>query len=370
MKNKHPGQQRRRFEATEEIVPVENRLASQDAAMDRERKLITANHELCQNLNKLRAQASQDMHEVIGSKARVLAQAREKLRQRLANVRQTHVPTPQGLRQRAAARLQALSQARDTIKKSGVDVRKLRAVQASYKAKAWATTAAALQLDEKASPVIADPKLVPTPTHNPWTWRYPPYDEEWGGTWFAKSKGAKLISHSESRWSAQVGCHSRIFITDAGDSDYCWTRAMSEVWLWYKLPAAGMVEAWIDLQTIYANYNGYMEDEWGISDADLRQLSLVYLEVFSPPGKRRESVLLDYRRGEDEGAWSAEVSPVGSHRYAHLYSMEAWPGGQWVLMAIGVLDFNYLWVNDETCEAWLTDRYFISKVILRSTGAP
>jgi hypothetical protein len=351
-------------------VPEEILSAAQDALFARQQAMLSAIQNLSKTLRRLRAESINETHILLGPKLQNYNTFRQQLKDRFTLIRRDCVHTQEGLKTKAEERLKLLRQAREYLRKSGVDIARIQEIKNNYKAKAQEAVAKILEIDEKAPTIITDPALVPKPTHNPWTWKYPGYNGEWGTTWFDQSKGAKLISHKENSWSGEIGCHSRVAIYDASDDDYCWTKAMSEVWLWFKTPAAGMIEAWVDLQTIYANYDGWLEDEWGFSDADIRQQSWAYLEIISPAGKRRENVFLDYRRGEDEGDWNGSPASAGSHRWAHLYSMESYPAGKWVLIAIGVLDFNFVWVNDMSCEAWLTNRYFIPQLILRSTGAP
>ena len=50
-----------------------------------------------------------------------------------------------------------------------------------------------------------------------------------------------------------------MWLYGADDSDYAYTNALSEVWVWYRMPAAGMVEAWLYLQCIDGLYNGKSE---------------------------------------------------------------------------------------------------------------
>jgi hypothetical protein len=158
-------------------------------------------------------------------------------------------------------------------------------------------------------------------------------------------------------------------IYGADDSDYTYTGAFSELQFWFRMPNAGMVEVWLYLQAIDTAYGGCLDDEWGFSDANIQQTSRPYLSIISPYGDTRYSTLLDYRRGEDEGCWGRIIATGGQYRYAHLFSLNSYAAGQWVLCGVGINDYNYVWVNDMSFNTYLTSRWFLRDVAVRSTGA-
>ena len=138
------------------------------------------------------------------------------------------------------------------------------------------------------------------------------------------------------------------------------------------MPATGLIEVWGYFQAIQDEFSGCLSDEWGVSDAGIQQLSRPYLRTISPSEAWRYGVFLDYRRGENEGCWSGKINNAqpGEFRYPYLFSMQSYAAGQWVYLAIGVHDFNYFWVNDMSCSANLTSRWFVKNIAVRSTGAP
>lgn len=160
---------------------------------------------------------------------------------------------------------------------------------------------------------------------------------------------------------------------DADDDDYSYTSAQSELWVTFRMPATGMIEGWALLQSVDNRFGGCLEDEWGFSDANIHELSRIYMQVASPGwGAYRYGTLADYSRGEDEGCWSGSIWGVnsGNLKWAQLFSMDTYAAGQWVTVAIGIEDYNSFWVNDMSCDSWMVNRWFVKNIVLRSTGAP
>jgi hypothetical protein len=145
---------------------------------------------------------------------------------------------------------------------------------------------------------------------------------------------------------------------------------MSEVWVWFQMPTAGLVEIWAFLQAIETSRWGRLVDHFGFSDANIEQRSSAYLEVIEPQGGHRGITLLDYRRGGDEGSWAAALLAPGAFHAAQLFSVESHAAGQWVLLAIGVEDLNYMWLDDMEADSEMTNRWFVHHVAVRSTGGP
>ena len=136
-------------------------------------------------------------------------------------------------------------------------------------------------------------------------------------------------------------------------------------------PVARAPARWIYMQSIACVYQGYLGEEWGVSDADIQQMLRPYLWILTPSGNYPTyATLLSYRRGDDPGNWYETVAPTGEFRYAHLFSPGAYAGGQWVLCGVGIRNDNYFWVNDMSCNDSISSDWFIQQVAVRSTGAP
>lgn len=278
--------------------------------------------------------------------------------------------TTESLKLTSQMRRRILTEVKQTVSQLGIDTRKMEQIQKRYIAEARSAVEGALVAREEAPYVEVSPAESPSRSHNPWEWRSAPYAGQWGTGWSSGTRGARWVSHSESRLTGAINCWSSMSIYGADDSDYTYTNAFSELQFWFAMPAAGLVEVWLYLQAIDTPYGGCLDDEWGFSDADIQERSRPYLWILSPYGGTRYATLLDYRRGEDEGCWGAPIAAGGNYRYAHLFSLDSYGAGQWVLCGVGIHDYNYFWVNDMSCNTYMTSRWFLRDVAVRSTGAP
>ena len=144
----------------------------------------------------------------------------------------------------------------------------------------------------------------PKPTNNPWTWAFPPYTGQWTHeSAFGGSRGSRWRTRSANAASGELYLWSRADLFGADDSDYSVVDIMGEVGFWFRMPAAGLVEAWVWYQDIDTDYTGQLWDESGCSDADIQQLSRVYM--WTGGSSERYSTVIDYRRGESSGSWPA-----------------------------------------------------------------
>jgi hypothetical protein len=262
-------------------------------------------------------------------------------------------------------------EARQYVSQLGIDVKKVEEIQRRYAAEASSEVARAIHATEEAPYVDIDPAAVPTPAHNPWEWRKPPYEAQGGSQWSNGTRGTRTVSHTENRVTGQLTSYSTMRISGADDSDNSNTTAYSEFRFWFRMPAAGLIEVWLYMQSIECSYSGWLGEEWGVSDASIQQHLRPYLWILNPAGSYPKfSSLLNYLRGDDPGSWSAIIAPTGAFRYAHLFSPAVYAAGQWVLCGVGIRNDNYFWVNDMSCEDWISSDWFFQQVAVRSTGAP
>lgn len=135
------------------------------------------------------------------------------------------------------------------------------------------------------------------------------------------------------------------------------------------MPAAGLLDVWAWYQDINTDYTGFLYDESGCSDADVHQLSRLYL--WTGGATERYVTVVDDKRGEDdEGERANYFKAPGTVTAWHFYSPKAYAAGEWVYGAIGVRDYNYFWVNDMTCRSRMVSQWFVKQIAVRSTGAP
>ena len=216
----------------------------------------------------------------------------------------------------------------------------------------------------------ASPKGLPI-TDNPWSHFSAPYSDEWGTSGAWDTRGYTSASHSESRTSGGINCWSYSRLVGADDNDSGATKAMSEVWVWFRMPAAGMVEIWAGLQDVDTLMDGRLRDESGCSDGRVHQTTRAYL--WTSGGVERYQIIRNYSVSSDGSNrnWNIPLSAPGGFYYPHLFSSRTYAEGEWVVVAIGVQDDTSFSVNDMSVDpSRVTSRYFVKDIWVRSTGAP
>ncbi|HEX9914767.1 MAG TPA: hypothetical protein VGB32_07600 [Candidatus Bathyarchaeia archaeon] len=358
---------------TMDEVPIKERLQAADASIERQRNIQAANRTLTTTLNQLSEGCVKDVQGLIAkTQLRAYTSRHSETMKSIADIPVKYRATTDGLRQEKEFRRGLVKRSQEYVATLGVDLKKVEGIQKDYIKRSGEALRQQLEPKEEAPYVILDPKETPKETHNPWAWMYPPYVDEWGTQWSYGTRGGRWVSHYENRYTGQIGNQNQMWLYGSDDSDYGYTNGMSEVWVWYRMPAAGMVEAWLYLQCIDSRYGGCMDDEWGWSDIDVYQRSKPYMEVFYPAGGRRYGTLLDFHMGECDCCWSGRVANAypGDFRYSHLFSTQSYAANQWLLIAFGIHDYNYFWTNDMSCDTYMLNNWFMHHLAIRSTGAP
>lgn len=355
-----------------EEVPSDFELIAVESSIERQRANFSREKELSNVLRQMRANSIKELHEVLGSKANEYFAFRQKMRDRSRTMRSLYTPTPEGEKIRTEFEKKSIAEVREFLNSIEINPTDIKNIQEKYIAQSQSAIEKAMDITKVSYSDVTfkeEPKL----SSNPWTFKRPPYDGDWGG---AIQNGTnrepwwRFARTSQSRLTGTISCRSENgVIGEASDSDFSWTEALSEILVWFQMPSVGLLEAWISLQCIETPNYGSLHDEWGVSDARIRQLSRPYLEVLSPrEGRASYGLLLDYQRRGDVGSWSNTAACPGCVLHTHLYSLQSYPAGQWVLLAIGIHDFNWFWVNDMNCMSDMNNRWFVRQVALNSSG--
>lgn len=357
-------------------VPVKERLAASEHSIEGDKEILQINKELVDAFAQIRAAFKDELSTYIDSKnIDGYSDFRKKIKDRLTDAASLFPQSREGEKLKLEFKQKTLADVQQFLKVSGIEAKRVKGLQKKYISQLESTINRVLEIeDEKEmAQVHTDTSNLPGPTSNPWTWYNPPYAGHWSDWWWERTRGSSWANSSANRVTGEIDCWSGLSLGGADDNDYSWANSRSEVRFWFRMPAAGMLEVWGYFQAIQAEFSGCLSDEWGISNASIQQLSRPYLRIISPAGAAwRYGLLLDYRRGESEGCWSGKINGAnpGDFRYPHLFSTLSYSAGQWVLAAIGVHDYNYLWVNDMSCSANLYSRWFVKNIAVRSTGAP
>lgn len=353
----------------ENEIPIEVRFAAQEDSVKRQQRLLSTDKEISLGHARLREKYRKEMYQLIG--AETIKEHAEQFNKLLARIAETSTKfprTPKGEKEEEKLRKRLKKEKHELYHSWGFDIEKGLVLRKKYLENARKILEQGIESDAE-MPADADTEE-PKPTSNPWTWVFPPYGHQWTNTVQSSgSRGSRSRTLNASAATGEISLWNQMVLSGADNSDWSKIDIMSEVGFWFRMPAAGLVEVWIRYQDINTDYTGQLWDESGCSDADIRQLSRVYL--WTKGSTERYSTTVDYRRGESEGSWA-----VGGPTYPgqilskHLFSNKSYTANEWVYVAAGVRDMNYFWLDDMTCRSTMTSKWFVNHVAIRSTGAP
>jgi hypothetical protein len=349
-------------------VPLKDRLALEENLMERQKRLIAKSKELNEGLDGLRADYQRVIRGLIGEeKYKANLEKLQKICQQFNTDPNRLVLNNESEMAEQKLRRRLAREKHDFYHQLGFDTKKAVAIRKETVAKAKSITNRLIDLDLGMAP--GPPAPEPKPTNNPWSWYMPPYSHQWNSIQYSGgSAGSIWRSANSSATTGEINLMSWIQLYGAGDSDWLKTDAMCEVGFWFMMPAAGILEVWAWFQDINSDYSGFLYDESGCSDADVHQLSRLYL--WTGGSTERYVTTVDYTRGESEGTWSDSLTAPGAIIARQFFSQKAYAAGEWVYAAIGVRDYDYFWVDDMSCRSRMYSQYFVKQVALRSTGAP
>ena len=350
-------------------IPVEVRLAAQEQLIQRQQRLFDTEKKLSLELAQLREEYKEDIRYLVGAEnIEKHANQYQELLAQIAETPKKFPRTSEGEKKEEEYTKGLKKQKHELYHSIGFDTKRAIVIRKKYLKRARDILEQSLEPDAE-MPSDADTEE-PQPTNNPWTWVFPPYSGQWTHTVQSSgSRGSRWSSLNASAVTGEIYLWNRMDLFGADDSDWSKVDIMAEVGFWFRMPAAGLVEVWIRYQDINTDYTGQLWDESGCSDADIQQLSRAYL--WTSGSTERYSTIVDYRRGESEGSWAVggPTSP-GQILSKHLFSHKSYAAGEWVYVAAGARDLNYLWVDDMSCRSIMTSNWFVNHVVVRSTGAP
>jgi hypothetical protein len=216
------------------------------------------------------------------------------------------------------------------------------------------------------------PQSIRTRQTNPWSFFRPPYGWSW---WFDGSlSGFEFIpTLFLDAGIGLVGNNSHIRDGDASDNDYAHMKYATAVNFWYQMPAAGLIEVWIEGQSVASHHHLSLWDEWGWSDSSVNQHD--YLTLRASVGGSASALQLAEMSwfstsGYTEGYWDNHYLTDGATYWANLRSDPGViiPAGAWVLVEVGMLNFHSSFSNDVGVYSTMDFSWIIKSVAVHSTG--
>lgn len=293
-----------------------------------------------------------------------------KLRNRVNNVVLKAEPTFEGETEIRGARKKIIEESRNYLKTIDFNTNLAKRARDKHKKELQDAIRDTIKRPEKPNYLVL-PEKVPKDIHNPWEIYQPPYPGWSWSYWWGVSDEPRYPIYSRylNAAAGQIGTYTSNYVSGADNSDYSYVRYRTAVRFWYKIPVAGMVNCWVRMQSIDTRHSGWFDDEWGWSDATCDQESKAYLRVINPgPGALRYATILDYRRSGTDASWNGTLLYPGYERWAHVYSSDSYPSNTWLLLEFGTEDWNHFWCNDVSVGSYMTMRWFLKNIYLRSSG--
>ncbi len=356
-------------------VPRDAQRQAAGISLEIEQEELKEAQSLVDVAERFKAEYLKKFNSVIGDKNldRYL-KLRDKLRQHVRDVIRKAPPTAAGEAEILKVQDKAADESRKFLGEIGFDMTRASKLQKEYRIRVYDALSEVRGKPEEPNYLVL-PEMVPKDIRNPWVSLSAPYPGwAWAYSWYKTDEPSyPTFARYLDAASGEIGTSTHIQVTGADNSDKSFVRYRTGIRFWFRLPAAGMAEVWLHMQCINTTYSGYFYDEWGISWAACNQESHAYLRVIVPEPDvtlppSRKSTILDYRKTGRMASWVREIADPGDSRWCHLFSVDVYPGGTWLLLEVGTEEWNEFWTNDVSIRSNLWLRWFLKRVYVRSSG--
>ncbi|MCU1260906.1 MAG: hypothetical protein JWO80_3791 [Bryobacterales bacterium] len=259
---------------------------------------------------------------------------------------------------------------------AGIDIHQLQKLSRNAAALVRELAPATAYQDDKRA-IIVGPANVPLDIRNhnsnPWIVVSPPFGSAW---WYSGSNAG--FSFSPTLYLDPsigfIGNLNHIDDSDAGDADYGYMEYATNLYFWFQMPTAGLIEVWIEAVSRGSHHRVSLFDEWGWSDSSVNQHNYLTLNASvggSSSELQRSETSWWTESGATEGHWDNSYIAYGDTVWGHLTSdpRTIFPAGSWVLVEVGTLNFNSALANDVSTYSDLDFAWLINHVSVHSTGA-
>ena len=344
---------------------VQARMIDEIARLEKER--IAAMAKLRDALKQLREEYRRDFAAALGTKAiTVYKQAKAKASQRRDTIRVLgdHAGTPADRKEMNRA---IVTEFEAALSQQKIDTAQIKRIQEAYKERAIAVVRDLVKRPESAEKLNVLTAVVMMPLVSTTQQFVAPFAGQGGSTHTEFEAGSCYSYHHENYLTGALETYTNLKNDDADDSDSSTATASAEVRIWFRMPFAAKVELTAYLKALQTSYGGWMEDEWGISNAQLAQYSHLFARIqdSSGAGISKYKALVSYTRGEEEGSWTHEAAGYGAILPLQLTSSQLYPAGEWLLCSIGLSDYNHFWLNDESCRSYIQNKLVLQQVTMK-----
>src|SRR5688572_14949487 len=106
---------------SEQKVPPDPLLAATESSVEKNKAVLASNKELSNALNEIRENYIKELHDLLGSKVNEYLAFRQKIRERIRDIRSVYRPTPEGEKIRSESERRLSAEAREFVNSLGVD---------------------------------------------------------------------------------------------------------------------------------------------------------------------------------------------------------------------------------------------------------
>lgn len=350
-------------------IGVDDQLAGQDALLKQAEKQLEQTRKLAGEWKNLDEAYAREITKLIGKTKYENARPKhEELLARLRKSPELFNLSPEGQKAAETYRAQIIEERHELYRSLGFDHQAAIKLRRDFLERKAAAYDAYLGLGHEQEWVTLNPEGLPT-IDTSWSGYSPPYAGAWGTAW-TTGVGSSAW-HSEDRTTGAINCWSYTHLVGTDDDDSGTTRAMSEVWVLFRVPVAGRVHVHANMQDVDTYMAGRLIDESGCSDGQVRQLSRAYVS-FS--GARSYLNICDNQVHSDgsDRTWYTPLTPTDYYPVpVDRFSSRVYAAGDFVRVAVGVQVDTSFHVNDMSVDpSQVTNRYLVKNIQVRSTGTP
>jgi hypothetical protein len=170
--------------------------------------------------------------------------------------------------------------------------------------------------------------------------------------------------------TGNVGNDNFLFDTDASDFDHAQIEYNASVAFWYRMPANGRLNIWVEADAQGALHQLSLVDEWGESDAFSWQENYLAIKADGLANDPWQKALTSWMQfdGDTEGHWANTYIPHGTIRWANLQTQNWFPKDSWVRVSAGTTSWHRATTNDMEIWSNLRFNWFIKSVWVEPAG--
>ena len=168
--------------------------------------------------------------------------------------------------------------------------------------------------------------------------------------------------------SGLVGQNLDVSIENAGDPDIAMAEDHRQISALYLMPHAGRVTVLITMVIEKAIHHVTLEDEWGLSLADVVQENTLTLTTTGSDGQPTAAggaVISRYRKGKNTtGQWIVPAQPAGATFVVAHASSQSYAEDEIVRLDVGSLSRNQVYADDMEVRSSMAFRYRVERLVV------